>query len=259
MGQETSPTSFEQFSDGVMAGTERLLQEITTDVSDETLSSTAKELLDVVQEVDDLLGTIDFEKLPDAVEASALPDLIEPDQLPAAIREKDPDRALDLSTIRHAITPGELWNTVDLVDFQKELRQLKTELADVVGPDVLESSGDSEVAADAAKFVDEVKPEATNAALQQKAQSAAEAARGGVIDGHSKFEELYESTQRGPGYAGRRPVSKNPTAVSSVPHGPLPASASTRVSTVPANVRGSKIDALPRIYGRRWRTAAADR
>ncbi|THE63912.1 hypothetical protein D8Y22_16465 [Salinadaptatus halalkaliphilus] len=46
----------------------------------------------------------------------------------------------------------------------------------------------------------------------------------------------------------------NPTAVSLVPHGPLPASASTRISTVPQNVHGAAVDALPRIYGRRWKT-----
>jgi len=139
------------------------------------------------------------------------------------------------------------------------LQQLRSELEDVVGSDTLESSGDSEAAAKVREFVDDVKPDATNAALQQEAKKAAKAARNGVIDSHSKFEELYESTQRGPGYAGRKPISNNPTAVSSVPYGPLPASVSTRVSTVPTNVRQAPVDALPRIYGRRWKTAARPR
>ncbi|WP_121741638.1 hypothetical protein [Natronorubrum halophilum] len=255
MTQTTSQSPVEQLSTRLKAGTTRLLEETTADESDETLSATAAELWDVVEEVDDIFETIDLEKLPDVVEVSALPDLLDLDELPEAIRERDPDLALDLSTIRHVIHLRELWNTVDVVDFQKELPQLKSELEDVVGPDLLDSSGDSEAAADVESFVDDVKADAPDAALQQQAKKAAKTARKGVLEGHSKFEDLYESKQRGSGYAGRRPVSNNPTAVSSVPSGPLPASVSTRVSTVPRNVRGAKVDALPRIYGRRWKTA----
>ena len=258
MSQASSPSAVDQLSDQLKAGTERLLRE-TAGESDDSLSATAAELWDVLEEIDDLLGTIDLEKLPDVVDLSALPDFVELDDLPEAIREKDPDRMLDLGTIRHAIDLHELWNTVDLVDFGRELRQLKAELEDVVDPDLLDSSGDSETAADVRAFVDDVKPEATNAALQQQAKTAAKTARKGVIEGHSKFETLYESTGRGTGYEGRRPVSKNPTAVSSVPYGPLSAGISTRVSTVPRNVRGAKVDALPRIYGRRWRRGAPKR
>ncbi|QLG49221.1 hypothetical protein [Natrinema halophilum] len=256
MSQALSPTSVEQLAHRLTAEIERLFRETTTSESDETRAATVAELIDVVEEVDDLLETIDFEQLPGAIDASALPDLVEFGGLPDAIRENDPDLALDLSTIENVITLREVWNTVDITDFVRELRQLKSELEDVAGPDAFGSSGDSEAAADLRNFVDEVKPDATNAALQQEAKKGAKAARKGVIDGHSKFEELYESTRRGSGYAGRRPVSKNPTAVSSVPYGPLPAGVSTRVSTVPANVRHAKVDALPRIYSRRWRSVA---
>lgn len=259
MSQTTSPTGVEHLADRITAGTERLLREAATDGSNDALAATAAKLWDVVAEVDDLLETIDFENLPNAVDVSALPDLVELDQLPNAIREKDLDQILDLSTIRDVIELRELWNTVDLVDFRTELQQLQSELEDVVGSDAFESSGDSEAAAKVREFVDDVKPDATNAALQQEAKKAAKAARNGVIDGHSKFEKLYESTQRGSGYAGRKPISNNPTAVSSVPYGPLPTSVSTRVSTVPSNVRQAPVDALPRIYGRRWKTAARPR
>ncbi|MDS0475179.1 hypothetical protein [Natrinema sp. 1APR25-10V2] len=251
MTQTTSQTGSERLANGLTAGIERSLEEPAADGS-----KAAAELIDVVGEIDDLLETIDFERLPDAIDASALPDLIESDRIPDAIRERNPDLALDFGSIRRVIVLRELWNAVDLVGFQRELRHLKRELEDVVGPDAFGSSGDSEAAAEIRNFVAEVKPDATNAALQQEAKKGAKTARKGVIDGHSKFEELYESTQRGSGYAGRRPVSKNPTAVSSVPYGPLPAGVSTRVSTVPANVRHAKVDALPRIYGRRWRSVA---
>ncbi|WP_306053092.1 hypothetical protein [Natronococcus wangiae] len=255
MSHATSSDTLEQLSDQLRAGTERLLQE-TDDASEERLSTTAAELWDVVEEFEDLLETVDLEKLPDVVEVSALPELLEVEELPDAIREHDPDRALDLSAIRHAIKLRELWNSVDLVDFAKESRQLKAELEDVVGPDAFDSSDDSEAAAEVKKFVDEVTPDAKNAAIQQEVKEASTAARKAVLEGHSKFEELYESNQRGSGYAGRRPVSNNPTAVSTVPYGPLPASASTRVSTVPTNVRQARVDAPPRIYSRRWKGAS---
>ncbi|ELY84090.1 hypothetical protein C485_16625 [Natrinema altunense JCM 12890] len=222
-----------------------MLRETATDASDET-QATVAELLDVVTEVDDLLETIDFETLPDAVDVLALPALVAFDEIPHAIHERDPALAPDLSTIRDGVELRALWNTVDLVDFQRELRQLKRELEDIVGPDAFEASGDSEAAAEIRRFVDDVKPAATNAALQQEAKKAARTARGGVIEGHSKFESLYESTGRGPGSAGRKPVSNNPTAVSSVPSGPLPDSVSTRMSTVPTTVRHAKIDTLSR-------------
>lgn len=255
MSQARSPTSVEQLADRITVGTERLLRETAADGSDETRATVA-EVLDIVEEVDDLLETIDFERLPDAVDTAALPSLVELDGIFEAIRDRNPDSALDLSTLRDVITVPELWNAVDLVDFRRELRQLTSELEDLVGSDAFASSGDSEAAAEVREFVDDVTPAATNAALQQEAKTAARAARRGVIDGHSKFEELYESTRRGPGYAGRKPVSRNPTAVSSVPYGPLPNGVSTRVSTVPSAVRHAPVDALPRIYGRRWKTAA---
>lgn len=253
MSQAPSSSPFEQLSDRIRAGTERLLRE-TDDGSTETLAETAAELRDVVEELEDLFGTVDLENLPDVVDVAALPELLDPAELPAAIRESDPDLAVDLSTIRRVIRLRELWNTVDLVDFGKEVGQLKAELEDVVGPDALASlgNGESEAGAEIRKFADDVKPEATNAAIQQEVAEGAAVARNAVVEGHSKFERLYESTGRGSGYAGRRPVSKNPTAVSSVPYGPLPASISTRVSTVPANVRGAAVDAPRRIYARRW-------
>lgn len=260
MSSAIHPESAEQLSERLESGFRRVLRDADDDASDETLSSTATELWDVVEAVGALVETIDLEHLPDAVEASALPDLLELEGLPTAIRGRDLDAVFDLDpkTLHRAIHLRELWNAVDLVEFRSAVRGLNDELQDVVG-DALESSGDSEAAARISEFVDEVKDDATNAAVQQQATKSQRAARKGVIEGHSTFERLYESTHRGSGYAGRRPVSNNPTAVSSVPYGPLPTGVSTRVSTVPRNVRGANVDALPRIYSRRWKRVGRSR
>ncbi|SDR14766.1 hypothetical protein [Natronobacterium texcoconense] len=253
MSHTASQSTVDHLSDRIEAGTERLFRDAD---STETLSTTAAELWDVVEELEDLLETVDLEKLPNVIEVSALADLVAVEEVPAALRDSDPDRALDLRGIRHAIRLHDLWNTVDLVDFQRELRHLKDELEDVVGADALDSSGDSNAGVEIGRYLDEVKPEAKNAALQKQVKKGVEPARKAVVDGHSKFETLYESTQRGSGYAGRKPVSKNPTAVSMVPYGPLPASISTRVSTVPTGVRGARVAPSPRVYARRWQRRA---
>jgi hypothetical protein len=256
MTQESPSGTLGALFERLAAGFERLLREIAEEASNEALAATATELWEVVTELEDVLETIDFEGLPDAVEVSALPDLVDVDELPSAISEADPDLALNLGELRRVIKLRALWNAVDLVDFSEESRQLSAELKDVLGPDAFESSGDSEAADDLESFTGEIRGEATNAAFQQELKKRIETGREAVIDAHATFEELYESTSQGTGYAGRKPSSNNPTAVSSMPVGPLPASVSTRVSTVPTDVRLANVDGFERVYGRRWRRAS---
>ncbi|RKD98344.1 hypothetical protein [Halopiger aswanensis] len=252
MNSAASPSTLEQLFDLLEPTTERLLRDADGE-SDETLSATAAELLDVVAALEDVLGTIDLERFPAAVDTAALVDLVDPAGIPAAIRERDLDLALDFGTIRRAIVLRELWNSVDLLAFRNETAQLRAELEDVVDLSALEGTGgESQAMADLEAFVDEITPDARRAAIQQQAIKGIEPARNAALEDHAALEDLYASKQRGTGYAGRRPVSKNPTAVSTVPYGPLPAGVSTRVSTVPANVRGTNVDPLPRVYARRW-------
>lgn len=244
------------------AGTEGLLETIERDAADEAVSATAGELWDVVDALEGLLGTVDLERLPAAVDAEAVPDLVDVDGLAAALSDRNPDAALDLSSLRRAVRLRRLWNAVDLVAFRAAAGRLGTELDDVIDlaalagsgrPDGSGRPGRSTAATDLERFLEAVTPEAKRAAIQQQGAKGAKRARTGVLAGHDRFADLYGEHQRGAGYAGRRPVSKNPTAVSTLPAGPLPASVSTRVSTVPANVRHARIDAPPRIYARRWR------
>ncbi|WP_293031693.1 hypothetical protein [Natronococcus sp.] len=251
-------TPLELLSDRLANSLEGLLRAVAEETSDETLAAIASELWDVVAEFEDVLDTVDLERLPDAVDGEAAVNVLDLERLPEAIRERDPKLALDLDTLRRAIELRELWNVVDLVDFGRESDELRDELEDVLGPDAFDSNDDSEAAEELEAFAEEVKGEATNAAFQQEVRERIRPAREAVIDAHSTVEELYESHQRGSGYEGRRPRSNNPTAVSSMPVGPLPASVSTRVSTVPTDGRHAKVEAFPRVYGRRWRSARRD-
>lgn len=254
-----SETGSNGTAEHIETAADQLLGVIERDDPDSDLSRTASEFRDVVEEAGNLIETVDLKSLPDVVDLEELPELIDVEGLPTAIRERDPDAALDLHTIRHAIRLRELWNSVDLVEFAGTKERLEDEIADIVGEDAMGGSGDSEAAADIRRFAAEVGPKAKNAAIQQQAKKGVEKGREGVIAAHAAFEELYEANQSQPGYAGRRPVSRNATAVSLLPAGPVPDSASTRFSSVPSNVRRATIDALPRIYGRRWRPVGRGR
>ncbi|RQG98674.1 hypothetical protein EA472_16935 [Natrarchaeobius oligotrophus] len=238
----------------IEAAVDQLTFAIEQEDSDGNLTETVQELQDIVVEAGQLLETVDLETLPKAVDFRELPGLVDVEQIPTAIRERDPDTAIDLHTIRHAIRLRELWNSIDLVEFAEEAAQLKKEVVDVLDEDALPGDGTSEAVGEVRDFIAEVRPEVTNAAIQQQAQKRAREAREGVLKGHKAVEEVYPANRRQPG---TRP--RNPTAVSLHPSGPIPDSVSTRFSSVPSNVRLSKIDALPRVYGRRWRTIDRDR
>ena len=209
-------------------------------------SAAIAEIGDVVEEAGLLLASVDLESLPDVVVPEELPNLIDVDALSVALENHDVESALDLRTIRDAIRLRDLWNAVDLVAFAEHGSKLQDELDDVIGDDRLQGDSDSEAVTAVRTFVDEIRPETTTAATQQQAQKLAQAGREALISAHEAVEDRYE---RG----SNRRVSRNPTAVSLMPPGPLPASISTRVSTVPDAVRGAKIDPLPRVYSRRWR------
>lgn len=249
---------FDRLSGRIVTGTEALLRVVEAEASDERVSELAGELWDVTAEIEALLETVDLEALPDGFDSAALPELIDLDGIPAAIREHDLDRMLDLDGIDHAIELRSLWNAVDLVEFRAASRRLAAELEDVVGSERLHSTGDSDAAADVGEYFEEVESKTTNAAIQQQAKKRVKRARSGVIRGHSAFEDAYVENRRRSG-SGRRSTSRNPTAVSLRPSGPIPDSASARYSTVPAAVRHAKIDPLPRIYARRWRSVGDSR
>lgn len=244
----------DQLSDRVVTGTEALLDVIERDASDERVSALAGELWDVTDEVGALLHTIDLEALPDVLDSKSILKSVDFEGIPAAIREHDLDRALDLSEIDRAVELRALWNAVDLVEFRAASRRLEAELEDVIGSERLHAGGDSDAAADVGEYLDEHRSETTSAAIQQQAKTRVKRARRGVIRAHEAFEGMYVDRQSG---SGRTSTSRNPTAVSLRPPGPIPESASARHSTVPASVKHAKIDPLPRIYAGRWRRAAS--
>ncbi|QLG26048.1 hypothetical protein HUG10_00145 [Halorarum halophilum] len=230
------------------------------DESGASLAGPVKELFDVLVSTDALLETIDLDELPDVVEVGELPNLVDLDRLSEAVRERNPDLAFDLSHLERVVHVRELWNAVDLLEFERARRRLEEELEDLPGGGALDGvSGDSKAVSDAREFVSSLLPEAKNAVAEQEAQAKSKNVRAAVIEQHAASERLYESNKTRVRSANRQSAVRDPTKVSSLPSGPLPNSVSTRLSTVPSKVPYSKADALPRIYGHRWRKAESDR
>lgn len=219
----------------------------------------ASELVDVLKSTDALLRTIDLERVPEVIDVAELPGLVDLDRLGDAISERDPDLLFDTSDLRRVVDARALWNAVDLREFATAKRRLEREVDDVLGETPVPGvGGDSEAVADVKSFAASLRPDATQALLQQEATAKLEPARDAVVERHEALERQYASNaRRFDGSRGGR--VRNPTAFSLRPPGPLPDSISTRLSTVPAAVPNAKIDPLPRIFGRRWREASARR
>ena len=222
--------------------------------SDTTLTGTAKELLDVLVATDVLLEAIDLDKLPEIVDVGELRTVVDLDRLSDAIRERDPDLAFDLSHLERVVDRRELWNALDVLEFANAKRTLDRELEDVVDAGAsIEVGTDSKAVADARAFVSSLRDEAKDALVQQEVRDRMEPLRGAVVEAHADAERIYASNRARFGTADERSVAGNATAVSLLPSGPLPNGVSTRLSTVREEVPYSVTDALPRIYGRRWR------
>lgn len=252
-------TKPDRIAERIEAELDRVRSTFDEGESDTSLTGTVRELFDVLVSTDALLETIDLDELPDVVDVEELPNLVDLDRLSDAVRERDPDLAFDLSHLERAVNVPELWNAIDLLEFERARRRLEGELEDLPGGDALDDvGGDSKAASDAREFVSSLLPEAREALAEQEAKQKAKDVRAAVIAQHAATERLYESNKERSRDADRRSAVRDPTKASSLPSGPLPNSVSTRLSTVPSKVPYSRVDALPRIYGHRWRKADSD-
>lgn len=227
---------------------------------DETdIVEAADDLWDVLDETVDLLETIDFEEVPEAIDLNELSEEVDVEDVPEGLLNED-ETAIELDTVREAINLRELWDAVDLTDLREEKRELENAVDDVTGDEtededdllgmnnVLDSQG-ANVQFDA---------EARQAAIQEKIEDAVEKFRSLLLETHDKLRVLYEANQEKLGQPGRQPDSRNPTATSTLPPGPIPDSASTRASTVPSQVKYSNVKNPRRIYGRRFEEGEDD-
>lgn len=242
----------------IVAGLERLKTAIVDETDDGRLIEIAEELWDVVDAAEAVLETIDFEELPDTVDLEALPDAVDIETVPDAIAAGDAGESVDLLKLQDAIKLREFWESVDLTALRSAEHDLELEIADVIDTDAIETSeggesgGLSELVGGGAHV--QFDAQARQKVIQRSIESAVEAFRAALFETHGTLRELYESNQSSIGPPGRRDAS-DAVVHSTLPKGPLVDSASTRYSSVPAQVGHSRTTNPRRIYGGRFETA----
>lgn len=220
----------------------------------------AEDVWELLDELEDVLGTVDLEELPDAIDAEELPDAVDLEDLPEGLLSED-ETAVDLTDLQDAVDMRELWDAVDLMDLREEKQDLEEaadEVTDNFDDDGEEGEDDDlfeNVVGTAEGAASEMKSELRQAALEDKIEAAVREFREALLKTHGLLHDVYEANQEKLGQEGGQPDSLNPTAYSSMPGGPVPDSASTRTSTVPAQVKYSRVDAPKRIYGHRFSEA----
>jgi hypothetical protein len=244
----------EELIPGIADGLEELKTQIVEGSDDEDVIETAEEIWEVLDEAEDVLDTIDLEELPDVIDVEELPDAIDVEEIPEAIADGDAGDAIDLTDLKEAIRFRELWEAADIGDLREQQKELEDEIDDVTGDgdDGDEDGGllDTEMGmGDGAHM--QFDPDDRQEAIEEIISTAVQGFRTALLETHDKLRLLYEFNQEKLGGS----ESLNPTAVSTMPSGPLANSASTRHSTVPSQVKYSRANNPRRIYGRRFDNA----
>lgn len=240
-------------------GLEELKNHIVQNSDDEDVIETAEEIWDVLDEAEDVLETLDLEEVPDVIELDELPDAIDVEEVPEAIADDELGDAIDLTDLKDAIRFRELWDAADIGDLREEQQDLEEEIDDVTDDDVTDGEGDEDdgllstggVIGTGGGAHTQFDPENREEKIQQLIETAVQKFRTALLKTHDKLRLLYEYNQEKLGSSD----SLNPTAVSTMPSGPLANSASTRRSTVPSQVKYSRANNPRRIYGRRFDSA----
>lgn len=211
----------------------------------------AEDLWEVLEELEELLETLEFDELPDAIDVDELPEAVDVEDVPEGLFDED-ESAIDLGDVTEAVNLRELWDAVDLTQFLQEKRELEAAVDDVT------DDGDGE---DDEMFENVVDMDGADVSFEQSARqqfveektmAAVEKFRSALLSTHDGLRKIYRENQEKLGQSGNQPDSLNPTARSTMPPGPLPDSISTRTSTVPSQVKYSRADNPRRIFGRRF-------
>ncbi|WP_256684658.1 hypothetical protein [Halococcus qingdaonensis] len=229
------------------------------------------DLVDVIEETDELLDTVDLSELPEAVELSELPSAIEGEDVPEAIANAEPRRALDLTQLASLVEFSELWDAVDVRAFMQNKDELE-EAADDVTDDE-DEDGDGETGDDSGLLDSFDTPDMEDAsngeesilddgqakqlAIQSQLRDAVEEFRESALDARDQLKEARDTAQEKveekTGGGTGQPSSRNPTAYSTMVAGWKAGGwSSASFSTVPKQTQHSSAPGHYRIYGRRF-------
>lgn len=241
------------------------IPDLIDEESSSEIAEYVQDLLEIVDEVEDVLETIDLSDLPDAVDFDELPELLEADELPEAISEGDLGEAVDLKKLATVVDLSELWGATDVREFWREKGELEDEVDDVTeddGEDSLTSKMDltgegdtlDDVEAGDMGFggLDDFDPEVAETAIQNKLLEGADEFREALLDARERVKESQEELSERMPETDRSTNSRNPTAVSTIPtRDRTDIGFPPKFSTVPQETRHSSAPNRDRLYGDR--------
>jgi hypothetical protein len=278
---DTLDSDLDDLLDRAMDDIDALLTAQESDHPFEEVQEDVEDLITVVEEIEELLETVDLTDLPDAVDLSELPDAIEASEVPDAIAEGDPGGAVKYRKLLQVVELGELWDTVNVREFWRNKRELDDATDDVtddddgrpmeklrefVGDDTDGDAtdvetGDTSGTADTEDGSEREDIDVPTETIQQRVQSKLSDAVGefreSLLDTRERVQELKEENE-GRVEDVEQPDSRNPTAYSSISSGRNDMSGTAKFSTVPEETRYSSAPNRPRLYGSRLDRAAEE-
>lgn len=262
--------------DELLARVEALVESLEGTAAPEEAVETVEDLLDVADEVEDLLETVDVSELVDAVGAEDVSEVVDLEDVPEAIEEQSPRKALELRKLLQLADLRALFDSADMRQVRREKRDLEAELEDLLedegaadgeesllegggtGPIGGDSGGSTSVGGSGGAAAGEdlggaaVDQELLEQSVQSKVDDAVVAFRQGLLEAHEKFRRLREANQERTGSMDDQPTSRNPTAYSSMTSSKGDVGRGITHSTVPRETRHSSAPNRKRIYGDRF-------
>lgn len=227
-------------------------QELEIAEDDDEVLETIENVEEVVDEAVDVLQTIDFEKLPDAIDMDHLQEALDHDEL------------TPLEVIQ-SMNRRELLGAVDLTSLVNEADDLEDEVDEMTDADegIVGDEDEDEESDMLDTFVDreggdgdgigEFSSEEVQLALQDAILEAVTEFREGLLEVHARFRQVYEENQeRFDSISEKDTNSRNPTAYSTLPTRNASMTSTAIPSTVPRSARHSSIRNERRIYGPRF-------
>ena len=285
---ETTPDDFEE----LLTNAEECLENVEDclggvdsieELDDETLETVlgdVETLTQVATAVENLLETLEFDDLPDAVDGDELLEALEVGEVPAVIADDETGasdlvdftqlfRAIDLLSAWDATELGELWegkreleDAIDDLGDGEDAGLVEDAVTDIAGDDSLVGDDDggmletdldaSDVKEVLGKPDPEEDPEAYQVFIQEQAMEGIDAFRAALLETHEKFERLVEYNRERMRRTDTSASSRNPTAASTMPTQRAAVGSGVKHTTVPQDVRLSTAPSRKRIYGQRF-------
>jgi hypothetical protein len=115
----------------VVDGIERLKLAVVENTEDKGTRALVEEVWDVVEEIEDVLETVDLREVPDVIDSEVMIELLASSEVPGKVLSGESVDVRELLTMRDAVDLREVWKAVDLGRFLGELRELKAEVDDL--------------------------------------------------------------------------------------------------------------------------------